>query len=785
MLLKYVILFLLIVVRFSFGQSAPLKPFDDSQVATIKITVDPLDLQWMYDPANIQSDSLYPCTVRFTNALIDTVLEDVGLRLRGNTSRQAAKKSFKLSFNAFVQGRKFYGIEKLNLNGEHNDPSIIRSKLCWNGFQKIGLKASHAAHAAVYINGAYYGLYIVVEHIDENFLRQYFDHPNGNLWKCLWPADLNYRGDDPENYYPYYDAARPYELKTNRSQYDYRPLAHLIHILNKTPDDEFTDSLLAIFDVRDLFKYFSVNLLLGSWDDYWSLMNNYYLYYDYQEQKFHLIPYDYDNTLGIDFFGIDWANANLYDFPKVAQGYRPLAERLMQNPSWRNVYSHFIQFYRDSIFSPYGKWFNSIDSIRHLIAPFAEADTFRTKDYGFTVDDFYDSYGLAHYENQHVKYGLKEFITRRYYTAGSQLQFSDALPLIYAVDFNPRHPAGNDSIHIRAWCFGQPPVESMTVRFQPGSLQVVQTFAMHKTPSFHSLLAEDRDCWSVTLPPLGAQTFGHFQIAAKNSYGQSRYYPSRGGLKIEAQTENNSPIVINEFLAKNDRTNPDPAGEYDDWVELFNRSDQPVALAGKFLTDNPAYPNKWVFPDTTSALLPGAFRLIWCDDDLNQDGLHANFKLSAGGEFIGLIDHNGSTFLDSLSFGAQKSDVSYGRNPDGSNHWQFLNPSPGRVNAPTSVGASIAITPHMLRLFAFPNPSNQGLTIRFSLPHTSHALDLQIFNIRGQVVWQRHWRQLPSTEMQLHWPATNQQGQALPSGLYLLQLRCGDQQLSRKIILLR
>ncbi|MBC8384211.1 MAG: CotH kinase family protein, partial [Candidatus Cloacimonetes bacterium] len=161
------------------------KLYDDSEVATIEITVDPLALEWMY--ANVWSDSMHNATIHFSNAYIDETIEDVGFRLRGNTSRIAWKKSFKLSFNTFVPGREFYNVDKINLNGEHNDPSIIRSKLGWDIFKQIGQVASRASHAAVYINDVYYGLYISVEHIDDEFLNKNFSDPSGNLWKCHYP----------------------------------------------------------------------------------------------------------------------------------------------------------------------------------------------------------------------------------------------------------------------------------------------------------------------------------------------------------------------------------------------------------------------------------------------------------------------------------------------------------------------------------------------------------------------------------------------------------------------
>ena len=112
--------------------------------------VDPEDLEWMYD--NVESDSMHLATLQFQNAFINETVDSIGFRLRGNTSRNADKKSFKVDFNHFISGREFYGLQKLNLNGEHNDPSIIRSKLSWDFYEDIGMKSSRASHATLYIN---------------------------------------------------------------------------------------------------------------------------------------------------------------------------------------------------------------------------------------------------------------------------------------------------------------------------------------------------------------------------------------------------------------------------------------------------------------------------------------------------------------------------------------------------------------------------------------------------------------------------------------------------------
>ena len=247
-------LFFLAVITASFPQhyNESWKLYDDNEVARIDITIDPASLKWMY--SNVNSDSLHPASMHFKNKYIDESVDSIGFRLRGNTSRDSQKKSFKISFNTFIHGREFYGVDKLNLNGEHNDPSIIRSKLCWDLFKEIGMKASRASYAEVYINNKYYGLYISVEHIDDEFLKKNYSDDSGNLWKCLYPADLHFLGSNPD-YYKLSFGDRPvYELTTNENRNDFSELARLISILNKTPDNLFPDSLEKILDVSELIK---------------------------------------------------------------------------------------------------------------------------------------------------------------------------------------------------------------------------------------------------------------------------------------------------------------------------------------------------------------------------------------------------------------------------------------------------------------------------------------------------------------------------------------------------
>ncbi len=773
-------LFFLAVITASFPQhyNESWKLYDDNEVARIDITIDPASLKWMY--SNVNSDSLHPASMHFKNKYIDESVDSIGFRLRGNTSRDSQKKSFKISFNTFIHGREFYGVDKLNLNGEHNDPSIIRSKLCWDLFKEIGMKASRASYAEVYINNKYYGLYISVEHIDDEFLKKNYSDDSGNLWKCLYPADLHFLGSNPD-YYKLSFGDRPvYELTTNENRNDFSELARLISILNKTPDNLFPDSLEKILDVSELIKSISIDVLTGSWDDYWSNMNNYYLYFEPSEKHFHFIPYDYDNTFGVDWFNIDWTHADPYNFPKLTDGIRPLVERILAVPKYKNLYTHFINYYRANTFK-LNLMESRIDSLKNMIEPYAEKDTFRTKDYGFTMDDFDRSYSSSHYSNQHVKTGIKEFINTRYLSLSPLLNFVTGSPYLYKVDFSPKVPLKDDSIHVTVSAFGHPDLSEAVIQFTPENNTTIKYYKMEYKPSATSKRVEDADRWIGVIPP----GKGSFRILVKNINSDSMLYPLNGSLSLQPSKELNNSIVINEFMAGNTSTIADSSGQYDDWVELYNPSSTDINLSGMYMTDKPDNLTKWKFPGDSLKIKAGEYMLIWCDEDEDQAGIHTNFKLSADGEFIGLTSSDGVSVIDSITFGPQTDDISYGRLPDDSINWQFFtHPTPGASNMITGIFSNKNI-PLEFSLAAYPNPFNPITKIKYTIPQNSRInsstlVTLKVYDLLG--------REVAALVNENESPGTYEvtfNAKGLSSGIYLYRLTNGYFSLTRKLILLK
>ena len=143
-------------------------------------------------------------------------------------------------------------------------------------------------------------------------------------------------------------------------------------------------------------------------------------------------------------------------------------------------------------------------------------------------------------------------------------------------------------------------------------------------------------------------------------------------------------LFINEFMADNDNILADNAGDYDDWIEIYNSSNQAIDIGGMFISDNSDDLGTWQIPTTcpdSTTIVGGGFLILFADKETEQGILHVDIKLSADGESIILTDSDTTTVIDSLSFGVQTTDVSMGRSPDGGNSWMaFTNSTPGTSN---------------------------------------------------------------------------------------------------------
>jgi hypothetical protein len=153
--------------------------------------------------------------------------------------------------------------------------------------------------------------------------------------------------------------------------------------------------------------------------------------------------------------------------------------------------------------------------------------------------------------------------------------------------------------------------------------------------------------------------------------------------------------VINEILASNQNVIQDADGDYSDFIELYNQGDQPVNLAGWYLTDDDELLDKWEFPSVS--LAPGQYLVVFAsgkDRRIAGSELHTNFALEQNGEYLALVQPDGSTIASAFApeFPLQHEDISYGIASEGSSSSLIGLGSTGQVLIPTSGGLGTSWT---------------------------------------------------------------------------------------------
>ena len=713
--------------------------FRDDVLPSIHITIPADSLAAILEYDNRFSDYEYHANFVFDNGTVRDSIANIGFRLRGNTSRNSAKKSFKVSFNTYESGRKYDGLEKMNINGEHNDPSITRTKLCFDMLDYLEVPASRTNHVKLFINGAYFGLYVNVEHYDEEFTQSRFDG-QGNLYKCTYGADLSYKGTNPSAY-----MLACYELRNANSPAAYQDLAHFIDVLNNTSSADFECELEHVFNVNSYLKCMVMDVLTGNWDGPNYNMNNFYLYFNNATGQFEYIPFDLDNTFGIDWLGKDWTTQNIYNWSKSG-AKRPLYTKILARPTYTKRFTYLLDKTLNEYFNK-AAYTTKFTQILGLISNAASADTIKKLDYGFTQTDFINSYTF--YSKDHVKYGLQDYITRRSNSAHTQLKTLasvGSLPYWHSVSTDYT----TDSISVTLNTKGDSKVDYVLLTYNWGSQSAIWTDTLRHIGATDDYTA--KIAWN---PSVLAVAYSFTIVTEDNT--QISYPVCDMFSSTKSRTD--IKLYLNELMADNATIYYDENGMYEDWIELFYDGETTLNLGEFYITDDITNPQKYRLPSVT--ISPKSFPIVWADNV--GEGMHASFKLGKAGETCAIFDKNGA-LIDQITFGLQTKDVSYGRQNDGETPWvSFLKPTPGASN-----NANAWIEEAGMQLGLYPNPTS-GIVYLNRVPaeSTFKVMSMNGTSLREGTV---------NSALDLR---------DLQNGIYLIQVNTGQAVFTEKLILLK
>jgi len=234
--------------------------FDDTVVHDIFITVNSRDWQALKD--NYLDNTYYPANFRWR----DQIFRNVGIRSRGHTSRSPVKPSLRVDFNRYITDGEFLGLTSLVLRNNAQDGSGLHERVSMLLFNRMGAPYEREAHARLYINNEFSGLYSLVEEADGKLAQRVFGESAGNVYEYKYdPGDpphfLEDLGPDPSAYVP-----KPFDPKTHESDPHAAVIADFVRSINQDSDAVFRSTLPTRVDVTNLIRHMAIEMYIGDLD---------------------------------------------------------------------------------------------------------------------------------------------------------------------------------------------------------------------------------------------------------------------------------------------------------------------------------------------------------------------------------------------------------------------------------------------------------------------------------------------------------------------------------------
>lgn len=380
--------------------------YPKDQVVDVNIDIDPSLYSTLLQ--NAEAEEYYQCDITYNGY----TLYDVAIRTKGNSSLRDVVKanddrfSYNIDLN-YYENQDLYGIDKLILNNLYQDPSMMAEYITYDALQSLDTNASRSSFVALSINGEYYGLYLSVEHVGNEFLDHYFGNSDGEMYKpdVGLGANLDYIKDNTN-----YSAL----INENSDDLSNESIIELMKAI------EANENIEDYFNVDGYLKYLAVSTYTVNLDSYQGgAYHNYYLYNN--QGQYEWIAWD----LNMAFNGFPKPSLSdaeaisfLIDEPTIgAVSNYPLIESILSNEDYLLLYHQYLDELINGYFS-LDTFEDKILELDTLISSYVRSDT----------NSFYSyaQYQNALYSESSTAYGLLYFVQER--SANVLQQLSNEIP---------------------------------------------------------------------------------------------------------------------------------------------------------------------------------------------------------------------------------------------------------------------------------------------------------------------------------------------------------------------
>ncbi|MFK8044124.1 MAG: CotH kinase family protein [Crocinitomicaceae bacterium] len=718
--------YLLFTVSMSLGINGIAQNFYDlTTIQTIDIVFAQSNWDALLDAEKAGNEDYIMATSVTING---TVFDSVGVKYKGNSTYNAnqVKNPFHIELDTY-KDQDYQGYKDIKLSNVAKDPSFLREVLSYQITRQY-MVAPKSNYANVTVNGNLIGLYSNSEAISKTFVDDRFGSKNNTFVKCNPPAgagpqasdfpNLSYQGADSANYE---DA---YEIK---SDFGWNKLIALTDTLNNNVTE-----IESILDVDRAIWMLALNNVLVNLDSYiGAFKQNYYLYENDFDQFIPII-WDLNESFGV--FSMT-GSGNLNGTTAKSQMSHllhendadfPLIQQLLANPMYKRMYLAHIKTILLENFDN-GSYATTAQTLQTLITNSVQADNNKFfTNANFTSNINSDVSGGGGGPGGGSSYpGITNLMNARSSYLLAQADFTATEPTITNVLPSNAAPNINDVVTINATITDENTVYigHRTNFYAPFTRELMYDDGAHNDGAAgDGVYGAD-----LTMTDLTVQ----YYIYAENS-DIGKFSPERAEYEyhiLESFAPPAGDLVINEFQADNNSTVTDQDGENDDWIELYNNTSSSIDLSGYYLSDDVSDILLWEFP-AGSSIAANGYLIVWCDRDLTQTGLHADFKLSSGGETIFLSDNSG-LLLDQISFSDQNEDRTFARFPNGTGNFQEMYATFNGENIDVTSVPESELNSRKLKVY--PNPTNSIVNIEIS--NTNGKTEaVSIYNLDGRKI---------------------------------------------------
>ncbi|KAF9921518.1 hypothetical protein FBU30_008416 [Linnemannia zychae] len=345
----------------------PSRVFDDSQIATIHLTVDQAAFENILHTPLEKHDEL-SAGFMYINANTVYSVNSVKLRVAGRASRKYDKVSLGLEFDT-EKGETFFNRPIIKLRAQRTDSSMMSEKLYIDVLNSAGVPTAQGSYVRVYANSKPVGFFLMVEDIESPFFMNTVHHGeikdpsalgslfkinSGKLGSGRYSA-LTYEGAHTSNY----DIGL-YKNQILGDNPEKEPMKQLITFMKDLQDwnpasaggIEFWNKHL---DLQGFLRAMAVEYLTGAWDLFWFKANNYFMYFNPQLKVWQFIPTDFDHTFssfgreGIDTTYKDYG----YTLPNGKKPNIPLVDKVIyENKDTNREFEEILLAITKGVFNP-------------------------------------------------------------------------------------------------------------------------------------------------------------------------------------------------------------------------------------------------------------------------------------------------------------------------------------------------------------------------------------------------------------------------------------------------